>query len=137
MKCYLDSSVVLRVLLGQQPQFSGWGTWQEAYSSRLMRCEVSRTLDRLRLAGALDDAKTADCIMLFREIADHLGQIPLTESILAAVEAPFSTTIGTMDAIHVASAQAYQSVIEDGVVFVTHDNQQAIAARAAGFDVHR
>lgn len=132
--CYLDSSVVLRVLLGQQPQFEQWGAWQRAYSSRLMRCEVLRTLDRMRLAGSLDDEQIAACTVLFKDIASHLGQIPLTDAILSDVEASFATTTGTLDAIHIVSAKAYERA-NDPVVFVTHDRQQAVAARAAGLDV--
>ena len=44
------------------------------------------------------------------------------------------TTLGTLDAIHLASALVLREEVPD-LVFATHDRQPAIGARALGFEV--
>jgi len=46
MILYLDSSPVLRVVLGQPNQLEDWGNWDAAVSSNLLQLEARRTLDR-------------------------------------------------------------------------------------------
>jgi hypothetical protein len=43
--------------------------------------------------------------------------------------------IGTLDAIHLASAVTLRDGLNEDLVFATHDRQQAIGARALGFEV--
>lgn len=52
MTIYLDTSTVLRALLGDGEPLREWGGWRRAYSSELMGVEARRTLDRLRLEQA-------------------------------------------------------------------------------------
>jgi predicted nucleic acid-binding protein len=49
MTVYVDTSVVLRVLLREPNPVRIWGQWNKAYSSALWRVEALRTVDRLRL----------------------------------------------------------------------------------------
>lgn len=46
MTIYLDTSVVLRTLLGDGRPFPAWGGWDRAYSSELMGVEARRAIDR-------------------------------------------------------------------------------------------
>ena len=134
MKTYLDTSVILRVLLGDPKKTSQWGRWTQAFSSRLWKTEALRTMDRLRLAGAIDDSQVA---MLRRDIElvnDALHIVPVTESLLARAGESFPTVVGTLDAIHLASALA----VRDSVgldCLLTHAFQQAITARSLGLQV--
>jgi hypothetical protein len=48
MILYLDTSVVLRHVLGQERRLEQWGRWDAAYSSELMGVEARRAFDRLR-----------------------------------------------------------------------------------------
>lgn len=134
MNVYLDTSVILRVLLGDQRKTAQWGRWTRAYSSRLWKTEALRTMDRLRLTGAIDDAQVA---MLRRDVDlvdDTLHIVPVTESLLTRAGESFPTVVGTLDAIHLASALVVQgSVGLDRLL--THDQQQAIAARSLGLQV--
>jgi hypothetical protein len=45
-----------------------------------------------------------------------------------------ATSVKTLDAIHLASALAFQERRNAPVVFATHDPRQVTAARALGFD---
>jgi predicted nucleic acid-binding protein len=49
MTVYVDTSVVVRVLLREPNPVQIWGQWNKAYSSALWRVEALRTADRLRL----------------------------------------------------------------------------------------
>lgn len=59
---------------------------------------------------------------------------PLTRAVLRRAGMPMATAVKTLDAIHLASALLFQERRGEGLVFVTHDGQQATAARALGFD---
>ncbi|MCU0723318.1 MAG: hypothetical protein MUC63_06850 [Planctomycetes bacterium] len=49
MILYVDTSVVLRILLRQPSPLSSWNRWSEAWSSEILKVEARRVLDRLRL----------------------------------------------------------------------------------------
>src|SRR5678815_2549191 len=51
MNVYLDSSIALRRLRRTAAPVPHWGDWEHAYASVLLRLEVLRTIDRLRLQG--------------------------------------------------------------------------------------
>ena len=48
---------------------------------------------------------------------------------------PFPTTLGSLDAIHLASALLVRDELE-GLAFATHDDELGTAARATGFEVY-
>ena len=134
MNVYLDSSIILRVLTGDPRKIAQWGRWTQAYSSRLWKTEALRTMDRLRLTSAIDDAKVATLRCDIELVHETLHIIPVTESLLARAGDSFATVVGTLDAIHLASALA----VRDSVgldCFLTHDLQQATAAQSLGLQV--
>ena len=132
MIVYLDSSTVLRVLLGQRPALAAWGNWDAAYSSEL-RVETRRAVDRLRLAGALDDAGVGDAHAELARIERTIGFGRLGRPILDRAAQPMATAVRTLDAMHLASARALKERRADDLLFATHDGRQALAARALGF----
>ena len=134
MILYLDTSVILRVLLRQSDPFDRWGDWKEAYSSELMGVEARRVIDRLRLEVALDDAGVADAHDDLARIEGVLGSIPLTRAVVRRASLPMATAVRTLDALHLASALLFRENRSDSIIFTTHDVQQAVAARALGFE---
>ena len=135
MTIYLDTSTVLRALLGSGKAVPGWGQWDRAYSSELMGVEARRALDRLRLDRALDDDGLADAHDALAATERAIGLIRLTPAVLRRAGQPMPTVVKTLDAIHLASALLFEERREAGLVFGTHDRSQATAARALGFDV--
>jgi predicted nucleic acid-binding protein len=131
---YVDSSVVLRLLLGQPRPLAGWGKWQRAYASEVLGLEARRTIDRLRLAGAYRDDDVAAAQDELRRIEATLGRIALSRPVLRRAALPMATAVRTLDAIHLASALLLAERRRGPVVFATHDTRQAAAARALGFD---
>ena len=134
MRVYLDTSVTLRHLFHEPDPLADWGHWREAYASRIWLTEARRTVDRLRLEGRIADAEVARLAEDLTMIHEALHVIAVTEEILEAAAAAFPTTLGTLDAIHLASALAVHA---GGNLdrFLTHDHRLAIAARSVGFAV--
>jgi predicted nucleic acid-binding protein len=130
---YLDTSTILRALFGQVPVLAGWGNWNAAYSSDVMGVEARRAIDRLRLAGALDDAGVADAHAELARIERSLGRVRLTRRVLVRAAQPMATAVRTLDAVHLASALLLRERHGDDLLFATHDRRQAISARALGF----
>jgi len=131
---YLDTSVVLRVLLKEPKPLRSWGEWEEASSSDLMGVEARRAIDRSRLDSALGDEEVAELHQQLRQVEIRLRRIVINRRILGRASQPMATAVKTLDAIHLASALAFQEARRAAVVFATHDGQQATAARALGLE---
>ena len=56
MNAYVDSSVVLRIVLGESGRLPAWRKLRRAISSQLVRIECLRTIDRARIRLGLADA---------------------------------------------------------------------------------
>ena len=134
MRMYLDSSVVLRVALGEPGSLPAWNQITDPYSSELIRIECLRTIDRARLQGRLAEPDLARVRADLLQIIDSFTLIELDERIKARAADPFPTLVGTLDALHLASALAMRATFDDLVV-ATHDRQLAMAAEALGFGV--
>ena len=134
MKVYLDTSVILRVLFHEPDRITEWGRWTEAYSSRLWRTEALRTVERLRLEGRLTDDQMAQLRTDIDLVHETLYVVPIAESVLERASEAFPTVVGTLDAIHLASAIAVRETTPLDAL-LTHDYQQATAARSLGFNV--
>jgi hypothetical protein len=130
---YLDSSTILRVLFDQPGKLKTWGDWKAAYSSELFGVECRRAIDRLRLEGLYDDDHVARAVEQLRKIEKSVKRIRLTKSILQEASRTMPTVVKTLDAIHLVSAAAIRERRTIDILFATHDAQQAVAARAAGF----
>jgi predicted nucleic acid-binding protein len=134
MIVYLDTSVVLRVLLGEPNPTHEWGKWEKAYSSALWRVEALRTVDRLRLTHEITDTEVADLVRDVQTVNDTLAIYPLNDRILQRASETFPTVVGTLDAIHLASAIFIREV--QGIdLLLTHDSRLGTAARSLGFKV--
>ena len=134
MIVYVDTSVVLRHLLGQ-PDAIDWKHWQAAVTSEILGVEVRRVMDRLRLGSILDDEGVAKARQEFTRMERSLSLIALTRTVLHRAALPMPTVVKTLDALHLASAMLYQERRGEELVFATHDHQQATGARALGFEV--
>ncbi len=132
---YVDSSVVLRAVLGQRGALSGSDMPGQSITSALTRVECLRTLDRLRLEeGLSDDEIVRRREACFRLLASFV-LVEVTPPVLERAAQPLPTILGTLDAIHLTTALLWQEVEAGPVSFVTHDLAQARAARACGLTV--
>jgi predicted nucleic acid-binding protein len=135
MIAYLDSSVLLRIVLGQPGALTHWRAVQTAISSRLAEVECLRALDRLRLRTAVSEGQ----IVLRREaVFRFLSAVEIVEvsyPILARASQPLPTELGTLNSIHLASALLWREMNQADLVMATHDQALGLAARACGMRV--
>lgn len=134
MTVFLDTSVVLRVLLQQPNRLAAWRRWERAFASDILGVEARRAIDRLRLDAALDDAGIGRIHHDLRRVERAVARIPPTRAVLQRAALPFPTVVKTLDAIHLATAMLLAERRAVPLVFATHDGQQAAAAAALGFD---
>ncbi len=135
VNAYLDSSVILRLLLSEPNPVESWGDWESAVSSELAKVEVWRTLHQRRL---LNRISAAELEQLGRRAAWLLAQIDLVRfdsRVLRRATEPFETAIATLDAIHLSSALVWRAERSAALTIFTHDRQFARAARVYGFEV--
>ena len=135
MNVYVDSSVLLRVVIGEPGRLRIWPRITDAVASELIRLECLRTIDRARIRLRLDDEEVADRRGAVLEAIEAFSLIRVDQRILERATEPFPTMLGSLDAIHLASALLARDVFED-LSLATHDQELAIAARAVGFRVH-
>lgn len=135
MNVYLDSSVALRRLRWERAPIPHWGDWQHAYASVLLRLEVLRTIDRMRLHGVLIDDQVAELITEAHAIFDAIDFVPLSAPILSRAEQSFRTALGTLDALHLSTALWIGEAGGIALTLLTHDAELALAARSVNLPV--
>lgn len=134
MRVYLDSSVILRVVMGEPGALREWSRITLAVTSEIARVECLRTLDRMRLAGAVEDRELGRRRATTLELFEGIQAIRINRAVLDKAGEPFPTMIRSLDAIHVASALLARTSIA-ALRFATHDVTMATAALAMGLKV--
>jgi predicted nucleic acid-binding protein len=132
---YLDSSVILRVVLGQPGVLDQWTSIVTGVSSALAEVECLRTMDRLRALGHLSVEETAAGREAIYRIIEALEIVDITPAVLRRASQPVPAPLGTLDAIHLATADLWRESVRKMPVMATHDRALALAARATGLSV--
>jgi uncharacterized protein len=135
MIAYVDSSVLLRVALGQPNALAEWRDIERGVSSALVTTESLRTLDRVRLRVNLSDIEVARRRATILSIIDSLELVEIDSVVLERAAQPMPTELGTLDAIHLASALLWKDALNVDPVMATHDKALALAAQAHGLKV--
>ena len=135
MIAYVDASVLLRVALGQPDSLPEWSRIERGVSSALITTESLRTLDRLRLRVKLADSEVAERRAKILELIASLELVDIDPVVLDRAAQPMPTEIGTLDAIHLATALLWREMSDENLTITTHDDALAIAAQAHGFPV--
>ena len=130
MKCYVDSSVILRILFDEPSPLMEWPKIKMGFSSRLIRLECLRTIDRLSIVYGWQPNQKAHYLEDLENLLSHIGILPVTHHVFKRAEQPFATPLGSLDSIHLASALLWKELHGDTFSFATHDAQLATAARA-------
>jgi predicted nucleic acid-binding protein len=132
---YVDASVLLRLALGQPDSLSEWSKVDRGVASALVATESLRTLDRLRLRMKLADAELAVRRAKILELIASLEVVDVDSVVLDRAAQPMPTELGTLDAIHLATALLWKEMTAERLTMATHDDALAIAAAAHGLPV--
>lgn len=135
MSTYVDSSVLLRLVLGEPGAFQ-LADLDPGHTSALAEVECLRTLDRLLLKGRLSQDDLAARRGTIFDLLEALEVVALSAPVLRRAAEPFPTALGTAGALHLATALLWQERHpREQAPFATHDGELARAARACGLDV--
>lgn len=122
---YVDTSALARILLDEPGAFAV--SEELSRSSTLVASQLLRTELR-RVALRTDTVADVDRILAF------VSLMPMTDETLAVAGAVEPAAVGTLDAIHLATAlEAYRSGVLESIM--TFDRQLAIAAAQHGLTV--
>lgn len=135
MIAYLDTSALLRIVLREPGAVSDLRTYDGLVSSELIAVESARTIDRLRHRGALTMEEATERIGVVNEWLEAVDLVLLRPPALSRASEPMPMPIGTLDAIHLATALIWRDRVGPLPQMVTHDAGLGAAARAFGFDV--
>lgn len=135
MIAYVDASVLLRVALGQPDVLAEWPRIEQGVASALVMTESLRTLDRLRLRANLADAEVARRRETILALIAALEVVEIDSVVLDRAAQPMPTELGTLDAIHLATALLWKELTKADLVMATHDGALGLGARAHGLPV--
>lgn len=135
MTAYVDTSALLRIVLREAGALDDLRTYDGLVASELIAVESVRTLDRLRNHGALTMDEAAERIAWVNEWLEAVDLVLLRPPVLSRASEPMPVSLGTLDAIHLASALIWRDRLGPLPQLLTHDAALGSAARAFGFDV--
>ena len=87
------------------------------------------------VCGAISDHELSRRREAGYRLLEEIEVVEPTRTILARASLPLPTPIGTLDAIHLATAMLWRESSASDLTFATHDSALGIAARANGFRV--
>jgi len=122
---YLDTSVVLAHLLGEERR-PALRLWDEALvSSRLLEYELWTRLHRMKLGDHGEEA---------RALLARVSFLELVPPVLARALEPWPSPVRTLDALHLSS-MAWMISRRQSVALASYDERQIAVAHALGFQI--
>ena len=136
MIAYIDTSALLRIVLRESGALDELRSSYEALvSSELIAIESARTIDRLRLQGLLTNEEAATRLRTVNEWLEAIDLVLVRPPVLSRASEPMPMPLGTLDAVHLATALIWRDRVGPLPTMATHDTALGLAARAFGFDV--
>ena len=135
MIAYIDTSALLRVVLREPGALDDLRSYDGLVSSELIAVESARTIDRLRLQGSLTTDEAAFRVRAISDWLEAIDLVLLRPSVLSRASEPMPMPLGTLDAVHLATALIWRDRMGALPTMATHDAALGLAARTFGFDV--
>jgi predicted nucleic acid-binding protein len=135
MTAYVDTSALLRFVLGEPGALEHLRSYDGLVSSELIAVESRRTIDRLRQQQALTNEEAATRLRILADWLEAIDLVLLRSPVLSRASEPLPTPLGTVDALHLATALIWRDRMSPLAVVATHDAALGLAARSFGFDV--
>ena len=122
----------MRVVLNEPDRLTTWQNVDRPIASEIVRLECLRTIDRARIRLRLSDDAVAQQRAFALAAIEHFELVPVTSGVLDRAAGPFPTLLGSLDAVHLATALILRDIYPE-LTFATHDRELATAARSVGF----
>jgi predicted nucleic acid-binding protein len=132
---YVDTSALLRIVLREAGALDELRSSGSLVSSELIALESAHTIDRLRLQGTLPPGEAAARLRIINEWLEAIDLVLLRPPVLSRAAEPMPMPLGTLDALHLATALTWRDRIGALPTLATHDTALGGAARVFGFDV--
>ena len=87
------------------------------------------------MGSTIDDRQVSGWREAIYRLLAEAERVEVSSSVLARAAQPMPTSLGTLDAIHLATALLWRERGAPDLVMATHDQALATAARASGFAV--
>ncbi len=137
---YIDASVLLRVVLDEPAQLREWDSLEDPFTSALTEVEGLRTIDRATRRRThprrrvITDVEANAARALLYETLQMFTRVELVPAILSRA-GQLAGPLGTLDALHLATALTWKDRTGETPVMATHDPELAPAASAHGLAV--
>jgi predicted nucleic acid-binding protein len=137
---YVDTSVLLRCILEGDIALHQAFRADRTIASELILIEARRVLERHRMNSALDDEKMAEASSRLMEVYASFEVWNLSDAIKARAAGTFPTVVGTLDALHLATALAGIETMAEAshattLALYSYDRQMNLCAKALGLAV--
>jgi predicted nucleic acid-binding protein len=132
---YIDTSALLRIVLREPGALEDLRSCDGLVSSELIAVEGPRTIDRLRLLGSLTTEEAAARVRAFNGWLEAIDLVLLRPPVLSRASEPMPMPLGTLDALHLATALIWRDRLGPLPAMATHDAALGLAAQAFGFEV--
>jgi uncharacterized protein len=135
MIAYIDTSALLRIVLREPGALDELRSYDALVSNELIAIESARTIDRLRLQGSLTADEAALRLRIITDWLEAIDLVLVRSSVLSRASEPMPMPLGTLDAVHLATALIWRDRMGPLPAMATHDTALGSAARAFGFEV--
>lgn len=135
MIAYIDTSALLRIVMREAGALDDLRSYERLISSELIAVESSRTIDRLRLQGSLTAEEAAARWRTVSEWLEAIDLVLVRPPVLSRASEPMPMPLGTLDAMHLATALTWRDRVGPLPAMATHDTMLGTAALAFGFEV--
>jgi predicted nucleic acid-binding protein len=132
---YIDTSALLRIVLREAGALDELRSYDGLVSSDLIVVESMRTIDRLRLQGSLTAEEAAGRRRIVNDWLEAIDLVLIRPPVLSRASEPMPMPLGTLDAMHLATALIWRDRVGPLPAIATHDSMLGTAALAFGFDV--
>jgi predicted nucleic acid-binding protein len=132
---YIDTSALLRIVLREAGALDELRSYDGLVSSELIVVESMRTIDRLRLQGSLSAKEAAGRVRIVNDWLEAIELVLIRPPVLSRASEPLPMPLGTLDAMHLATALIWRDRVGPLPAIATHDSMLGTAALAFGFDV--
>jgi predicted nucleic acid-binding protein len=132
---YIDTSALLRIVLREPGALDDLRAYDALVSSELIAVESARTVDRLRIQGSLTAEEAAARTRAVNQWLEAIDLVLIGPPVLRRASEPMPMPLGTLDAIHLATALIWRDRMGPLPELATHAPTLGAAARTFGFTV--